>query len=549
MNRSTIVTYPPAGLVGRVPDIGFRATTGELFARSVARFGDQSLVVSDDGRMSYAEIDAAAGRLALMLLDAGVGKGTRVGAQFPYGADWVVVWLAVTRIGALFAPLSTAYKPAELAKVLRVADIHLLLVPAIMFGKERAAYVEEALGGLAGEAAGRLRLTSHPYLRSIWLCGEAQATWAGVVDTPSALAARPLDAQESEYLSAIEAQVVAADLAMVIYTSGTTSEPKGVVHTHGAMVRHCAALAHLQEFKQGDRIFAGMPFFWVGGICTTVMPAILVGATILCVDQFEVGRALSLMEREKATRIVAWLGTVQKIIQGWRAGRHAIPAMDDPVFSPIVPKPHSFFGMTETCSAHAGAGPESRFLPLPEGVSGTMGPPLPFIEHRFTDPQTGAEVAPGEEGVISVRGYNLMHGMVKRERHEVFDADGWYVTGDKGFIRDGLLVYTGRATDMIKTSGNNVAPAEVEQALTKFPGIREAHVMGIPDRERDESVAALLVAEGDAGIDTVAVVEQLRAQLSNYKVPRKFVVVREGEVPMLATGKPDRLAIRAMLEA
>lgn len=549
MNRSMIVTYPPAGLTGRVPDIGFRPTTSELFARSAGRFGDQDLIVTDHGRMSYAQIDAAARRLALMLLDAGVGKGTRVGAQFPYGADWVVAWLAVTRIGALFAPLSTAYKPAELAKVLRFADIHLLLMPATMFGKERASYLEEALGALDGESAGHLRRTSHPYLRSIWLCGEGQASWAVAVAPLSALSSRPLDAQEAAHLAAIEAEVVPADLAMMIYTSGTTSEPKGVVHTHGAMVRHCAALAHLQEFKQGDRIFAGMPFFWVGGICTTVMPAILVGATILCVDQFEAGRALGLMEREKATRIVAWLGTVQKIVQGWRAGGHDIPAMDDPVFSPIVPKPHSFFGMTETCSAHAGAGPESRFLPLPEGISGSMGPSLPFIEHRFTDPQTGAEVAPGTEGVISVRGYNLMHGMVKRERHEVFDADGWYVTGDKGFIRDGLLVYTGRVTDMIKTSGNNVAPAEVEQALTRFPGIREAHVMGIPDRERDESVAALLVVDGDAQIDIDVVSDRLRSELSNYKVPRKFAVVREGEVPMLATGKPDRLAIRAMLEA
>lgn len=541
--------YPPNSLASRVPDIGFRPTTGELFARALSRFPDRDLVVTDDGRMTYAEIDAASRRLALMLLDAGIGKGARVGAQFPYGPDWIVVWLAVTRIGALFAPLSTAYKPAELAKVLRFADIHTLLMPGSMFGRDRAPYVEEALGDLSGQEAGRLKLASYPFLRSVWLCGGRRADWGVTVAAPAELGCAPLDGQEAAFLSAIEAEVVPADLAMVIYTSGTTSEPKGIIHTHGAMVRHCAALAHLQEFKAGDRIFAGMPFFWVGGISTTVMPAILVGATILCVDQFEAERALTLMDREKATRIVAWLGTVQKIIQGWQTGRYDIPAMDDPVFSPLVPKLHSFFGMTETCSAHAGAGPESRFLPLPEGVSGTMGPPLPFIEHRFTDPQTGAEVPPGEEGVISVRGYNLMYGMVKRERAEVFDADGWYVTGDKGFIRDGLLVYTGRVTDMIKTSGNNVAPTEVEQALTRIGGIREAHVMGIPDRERDEAVAALVVADAGVKIDTSAVADHLRAVLSNYKVPRKFVVIREGEVPMLATGKPDRLAIRAMLEA
>lgn len=541
--------YPPASLANRVPDIGFRPTTGELFARAMSRFPDRDLVVTDEGRMTYAEIDAASRRLALMLLDAGIGKGTRVGAQFPYGPDWIVVWLAVTRIGALFAPLSTAYKPAELAKVLRFADIHTLLMPASMFGRDRTAYVEEALGDLSGQEAGRLKLASHPFLRSIWLCGGRPAGWDVTVDAPAELGHARLDEHEAAFLAAIETEVVPADLAMMIYTSGTTSEPKGVIHSHGAMVRHCAALAHLQEFKPGDRIFAGMPFFWVGGISTTVMPAILVGATILCVDQFVVERALTLMEREKATRIVAWLGTVQKIIEGWQTGRYDIPAMEDPVFSPLVPKPHSFFGMTETCSAHAGAGPESRFLPLPEGVSGTMGPPLPFIEHRFTDPETGTEVQPGREGVISVRGYNLMYGMVKRERAEVFDADGWYVTGDKGFIRDGLLVYTGRVTDMIKTAGNNVAPAEVEQALARIEGIREAHVLGIPDRERDEAVAALVVAGADAEIDTDAVADRLRAVLSNYKVPRKFVVIREGEVPMLATGKPDRLAIRSMLEA
>ena len=539
---------PPADVASRVPDIGFRPTTGELFDRAMERHGDADLVVTDTARMSYRAIDAAARRLALMLLDAGVGKGTRVGAQFPYGPDWIIAWLAVTRIGALFAPLSTAYKPSELAKVLRFADIHTLLVPDTMFGRDRAPHLEEALGALEGQEPGRLRLPSHPFLRSVWFCGERAPGWAVRVASLPTLAAQPLDARESDYLAAIGSEVVPADLAMMIYTSGTTSDPKGVIHTHGAMVRHCAALAHLQEFKPGDRIFAGMPFFWVGGISTTIMPAILVGATILCIDQFEAERALALMQREKATRIVAWLGTVQKIIQGWQTGSYDIPAMDDPVFSPLVPKPHSFFGMTETCSAHAGAGPESRFLPLPEGVSGTMGPPLPCIEHRFTDPETGQEVPPGTEGVISVRGYNLMYGMVKRERHDVFDADGWYVTGDKGYLRDGMLVYTGRATDMIKTSGNNVAPPEVEQALAKIDGIREAYVMGIPDRDRDEAVAALVVADGETEIDTTAVADRLRAELSNYKVPRKFVVVRIDDVPMLATGKPDRLTIRRMLE-
>jgi acyl-CoA synthetase (AMP-forming)/AMP-acid ligase II len=178
-----------------------------------------------------------------------------------------------------------------------------------------------------------------------------------------------------------------------------------------------------------------------------------------------------------------------------------------------------------------------------------MGRVIDSGELRIVDPETGEPLAEGEEGAIEIRGYFLMQGMYKREREEVFTRDGFYNTGDKGYLLGPLLFLTGRLTEMIKTSGNNVAPPEVEAVIRALPDVKDVHVLGVPDAERGEIVAALVVAEPGVEIDPDDLRDRARAQLSNYKVPRHVVVVDERDVPWLATGKPDRLAIRSILAA
>ena len=228
----------------------------------------------------------------------------------------------------------------------------------------------------------------------------------------------------------------------------------------------------------------------------------------------------------------------------------AVPQLTMPSGDPELR--HGSLGMTETIGPHTGfacpgAPKEELATPIPESLRGSFGAPLPFMEHKIVDPDSGADLADGDEGEICVRGYALMTRMYKREREDVFDDDGWYHTGDRGYFRAGYLFFTGRLTEMIKTHGANVSPREVELVLEAQADIAQAFVMGVPDAERGEQVVAALVPFGPGDVDLDDLRRRITAELSSYKVPRRFVVLADDDVPWLASGKADRLAIREML--
>ena len=204
-------------------------------------------------------------------------------------------------------------------------------------------------------------------------------------------------------------------------------------------------------------------------------------------------------------------------------------------------------GMTETCAAYIVNGRRGQTIP-PEHAD-AHGFRVPGMQYRIADLETGETLPEGTEGEICVRGYNLTVGMCKRERHEVFDDDGWYHTGDKGILRGPYITYGGRAKDLIKTAGANVAPREVEVLLDADPGVLMSVVVGLADRERDEIVGAVLIPAAGADLDAEGVIRRAARDLSAYKVPRRVLVLAEADVPYLATGKPDRNRLRELLAA
>jgi len=486
------------------------------------------LVVTETERLTYEDADRFSAALAKRLLSAGVGKGTRVATHFPYGTEWLVSWLAIERIGALHMPFSTAYKPAEMRTALKLGDVHLLLAPSSLFDSAHGPFIAEALEGPVGPAP--MRLAELPFLRDVW-----------IVDGP--FGDTPTESEISdELLAGVERQVSPADLAITIFTSGTTSIPKAVNHSHGALVRKGLHLAQLLGWHDQDKVFCGMPFFWVGGVAMTVVPALAVGATLLCVDRTEPLRSLDLMTRERATRMTGWPGVRGPIVSHpTRAGRD-IPALEPQPGGNLM----GSLGMTESLASYTWPDPEAQ---VPTGSVGCMGAAIHGWEIRIAEPDTGALLPDGTEGAILIRGYGLMHSLYKREREDVFSADGFYDTGDKGQIVNGLLFFNGRHTEMIKTSGNNVAPPEVEAVLKALPGVKDAHVLGVPDEQRGEIVAALVIAETGVSLDGERLREEIRKELSNYKVPRYICIEKDEAMPWLATGKPDRLAIRDLLAA
>ena len=519
-----------------------------LVRDAATHFPTNRFIVTPERAVTFAEANDRSRRLAKHLLALGVGKAARVGLLFPQGPDFVVALLAVTRIGALAVPFSTFLREPEVLRQLRFADVDTLLVAEQVAGRPTPPFLEATLPGLAdaGIDRGPLLLTEAPHLRRIWQVGGEAARWAVSSTSLDALLDHP--AVSDELLLAVEDEVHPSDVMVMVHTSGATAEPKAVVHTQESLVGHSRTIAALHGIDASTLTLTNMPFFWVGGLVVSVLSHLHAGATVITVERIDGPTIVELIDRIKPTRVVGW-GLVERLI--------ADPAVDDEVIAalrsrqlPNVQHPgrrHGSLGMTETGGPHSAVAVADNQLELPAQLQGSFGAPVAGVEHKIIDPVTGTAMPDGEHGEICVRGAFVMDALYKRRRADTFDADGWYRTGDGGYLRDGFLFFTGRLTDAIKTAGANVSPREVEQAVEALPQVAAAHVVGVPDDARGEIVGCVVCPVPGAELDRGALLEHLRTQLSSYKVPRRLVVLPTGQVPRLGSGKVDTAALRKLL--
>ncbi|MHB8463506.1 MAG: class I adenylate-forming enzyme family protein, partial [Acidimicrobiales bacterium] len=473
-------------------------------------------------------------RLAKALLESGVGKGTRVGIFDTYSPEWVVAWLATLRIGAHAMPFYSIYNPAELGTAMRLGDVHTLLAPTSFLGRDVTEVVEEAVPGLAESNRGPLLLSSMPHLRQVWLWSPTGRRWAGAVDLASSVLGEGVD---DIVFDAVEAEVQPADWAQVTYTSGSSALPKGVVHSHGAIVRATAAAWSVAaggppldppELATAETTFCAFPFFWIGG--TLLLGRALVsGGTICCLPKFEPGAALDLIEREAATSMRGW----PTLVQALRA---------DPTFAQrdLAASP-GFQG-----GASMPEGPVAG-IPAHRSMSELIGT-WAGAERRAVDPETGTALPDLTEGELTVRGFGMMQAYYKREREETFDADGWLHTGDRVYLADNRVYFVGRFFEMVKSQGANVSPREVETVLERWPKLLHAFVFGTPHPTLEEEVTAVVIPAPGETVTAEEVREYAAGSLSSFKVPTRVeIVVDDSAVPWLGSGKPDKLKLRTWL--
>ena len=505
-------------------------TVSRVLRDRVAEHPDLEYVVCDDDRMTYADAEGRSRVLARGLLAAGAGRGSRVGLLFPTGTAFVVAWLATVRIGAIAVPISTFSTATELRDLLARADVDVLLgVPAYR-GNDYVTALDEAVGfGAHGP-----RPPAAPFLRHVWL----HSSFA------------PLEARAGEVtdslLDAIEDEVTPDDRMVIVHTSGSTSAPKGVIHEHGPLLGHLSTLNDLRGFSTGVRLFSNSPMFWIGGLAYNVVGALVAGATLLCSADPDPANTLDFIERERPDLTNGFVASIASLVAHPTFATRDFSSIRSGNLYPLSPEGvrpvdpelrHNMLGMTETGSVCL-MSPDDR--DQPESRRGSFGRPVPGLETRVVNPETLDDVPTGEVGELWFRGPALMEGYYGRERFEVFTADEWYPTGDLFSVDDdGFYYFHGRRGDMIKTAGANVSPREVEAALREVTGAPGALVLGIPDAERGQVVAAVVLAEADDRPDLDRVRADLRARLSAYKVPRRFLVLAPDELPMLSSGKPD----------
>ncbi|HEX9834660.1 MAG TPA: class I adenylate-forming enzyme family protein, partial [Mycobacterium sp.] len=475
---------------------------------------------------TYSEAEQRSAHVARWLLAEGVGKGTRVGLFFANGVDWVTWWLAVSRIGALAVPLSTLYAPAEIAKVVRLADVGLLIAPTQMLTIDVAERFEAAFPELSAQPTNRLTLGAAPYLRRIVFTGDSDRRWATHHDDAAPVVPH-------EILAAAEDEVSPADLAVMVHTSGSTADPKGVLHTHGTLVRQTSTWAAAIRAVTGSgahaRILCAMPFFWIGGLLATT-GALHEPVTLLVMPRLDAETALDLVERERATGIVGWPAFTQRLRE------HPTFADRDLSSAPTLRDGPLDIAMTDV--------PDG--FPVHRTMSETAGG-FAFTDMCIVD-DVGDPVADGSVGELLVRGIGVMAGYNKRERAETFDEDGWYHTGDRVYRREGdpRLFYVGRTSELIKAAGANVSPLEVESVIEQYSDVSQCVVVGIDHPVRGEEVCAVVVP-AVAQLDVQTLAAHARDQLSAYKVPTRWVLATSEQIPTLASGKLNRKALRALV--
>lgn len=488
----------------------FLHSCAEVYGDAVAvRFTGETL---PDETLTFRALERRSAQLGRGLLVRGVGKGTRVGFIFGNGPEFAVLLSAIARIGAIAVPISTLIRAAEMARVLRQSDVHGVIVQRRLLGNDLLQRVVDSLPELAAATGPDLRLNAVPYLRWILTSGPGLPPGVGAI-SGLADAAGGID---EALLCEIESEVHPADQMLEIYTSGSMALPKGVKHDHGPVLRRVHYLARMVGRLPGSELQLPLPMFWVGGLGLYFLVNLASGVTSVCTERTVTNR---------------------------RASRGNVIS-DDELKLRQNGKPYWSLGMTETFGPY-GYGDGLRVDGHP------LAPPIDHVaegfELRVVDANNHA-VAGDEIGEIQVRGAAVTLGLHKIERSEYFTPDGFYRTGDLGQLDGCRIHFYGRNGDMIKTAKANVSPAEVEFELQQLAEIDAAFVVGLPDAERGQIVAAAVIAATGAQLDFVGIEAYLRGRMSGYKIPRAYVEFAAEEVPMLPSNKVARRELATALE-
>ncbi|TLF98254.1 acyl--CoA ligase [Nocardia cyriacigeorgica] len=513
-------------------------TIDALIRAHAAATPARPMVIDPSARITYGELDTSTRAFAATLVARGIGKGTRVGLIMPNCARWVQISMSLARIGAVLVPLSTLLTGRELLAQLRAADVTVLISVEEFRGHR---YLEDLSGELGLESlptgSDPLFIPRLPTLRSVWRADEIVAE----------AATAELEATVDGLMTAVRP----ADPMVIIFTSGSSGPPKGVLHSHGGALKAVESGLAARCIDADTRLYLPMPFFWVGGFGAGILSALIPGATLVTEQVPDPPTTLRLLERERVTLFRGWPDQAEALarvrdsvgadLSALRPG--SLEALLPPTMRSENGSRANLFGMTESFGPYCGYPADTD---MPRSAWGSCGLPFLGVEVRIVDREHGRPVPPETVGEIQLRGPRMMLGICGRTRESVFTPDGFYPTGDLGRLdADGFLFHHGRADDMVKVSGATVYPSEVRAALHTIDGVRAAFVTDI-DGPAGARVAAAVV--GEPGLT----IEELRAAakraLSSFKIPTVWLLLSSDEtIPRGPTGKVDVRALRELL--
>ena len=502
-----------------------RVNVADLLRRSAARYPAKEFVCDGDRRWSYGAFDAWTGRVAGGLASLGLRKGDALALMSGNRAEFLATYFACAQLGLVCVPVNLLWRQAEVAHVIQHSQARAVVVEASLLDRFREA------------------------------CPDS-AAFAGVVviDGPSGdTASGTLDfATLSDVSTPLPPEVVTADRAPLtyLYTSGTTSAPKGVVGSHLAIYLEALGAALDMRLTERDRVSVVLPMFHTAQLNALCTPAIAVGASMVIQRGFDAASMHETLERERLTVFFGLPMMVEKLVheQAERARDlsalrlviYAMAAMPEALLRRAIDLLGCefclLFGQTEMSPTASIFKPEHQL-----SHAGAVGTPSVNVEVAIVD-FDGTRLPAGQSGEIVYRSPQLMNGYLRNPAatEEAF-RDGWFHSGDAGrFDEDGLLWFEDRFKDVIKSGGENVSSIEVELALRAAePALLEIAVIGLPHPHWGEAITAVVVGEG---IDEAQLVASTRQRLSAFKCPKAVIVVPE--LPKTATGKVQKAKLR-----
>jgi HIP---CoA ligase len=509
-----------------------------LLAAAEQHHSERVAVIDGSMTLTYPELAAEARRFAAALIESGIDRGDRVAIWCFNCAEWVVAVLGIFAAGAVLVPVNTRFKGHEAADILRRSGARTLVTVRDFLGTDYVALLEGAGVPL-------------PALETVVLArGRGDRATDRVVDWTTFLGrATPAALQEVQRRSA---QLGAEDPSDILFTSGTTGAPKGVVMTHGRTLTVASDWVEMSGLRAGDIYLQVNPYFHMFGLKAGILASVVAGATMLPEAVFDVDAVLARVEAERVTVLPGAPTIYQSILDHPERDTHDLSSLrvavtgaaDIPVelihrvqeelpFRTVI----TGYGLTEGGTACATSEDDD-----PEAIATTVGRARPSFELRIVG-EGDRDVAAGEAGEVLLRGGSVMAGYLDdpEETAKVLSADGWLRTGDLGALDDaGRLRIVGRVKDMFIVGGFNAYPAEIENALLRHPAIRQAAVIGIPDPRLGEVGMAFVVTSDPVTADDI--IKWSRDQMANYKVPRAVEIV--DELPLNATGKVMKEALR-----
>lgn len=510
----------------------FSRTAYELLQEQAARAPGHPAIIADGVTTSYGELASRVARLAARLQADGIGRGDRVGLLSNNRLEWLDVYFGATALGAVLAPFSTWSTAPELEFLLNDAQIDTLFTLSEYRGKQFADEIA------AMQAAGKV----------------PSVTRVVAVDGPDY--ARYLAEAVPSLTPGYQAS--AGDALVMLYTSGSSSRPKCVPLQHFAAIENGFNIGERMGVSAQDRFMISIPLFWSYGAVNALMAAVSHGSTLVLQPQFEPGGALDLIEAHRCTVFYTLPAMTSALLshENFRPERTASLRTGVTIGAPQdMMSAANDLGMSHICNIYGQTEGYGNCCVTPhdwslEKRSTCQGPPLPGVTLRIRDPETGKDCAQGEIGEIQLKGY-LTPGYAGDSAFanaEAFTDDGFFCSSDLGSLtEDGALVYAGRISEMIKRSGINVSPAEVEEALQQANGVSLAGVTGVDDAVKGEIIAAFVIAEPGSTPDPQALRLHCRQLLSSYKVPDRIFI--KTELPLTPTGKLMRRELRALATA